>query len=178
MAAKKRELTQEEVFECAELKEIFIKKKEELGLTQVLAAERLGMSQSAVNHYLNGINALNASVASQFAQLLQIPVSDFSHRLAQEINMMAVGIDAEKLKSMQPNYSTDTTTLRVMDVAASCGHGVLNPEYPELLRSLEIPNSALVELLGTSDLKGVELMPPDGDSMEPSGNNHYRTSCR
>ncbi|WP_232469650.1 helix-turn-helix domain-containing protein [Neisseria gonorrhoeae] len=31
-------------------------------------AEAVGVTQSAVNHYLNGTNALNASIASQFAK--------------------------------------------------------------------------------------------------------------
>ena len=62
----------------------------------------------------------------------------------------------------------DTTTLYLYDVAGACGGGHLNPEYPELLRSLEIPNTALQELLGTTNLKGVQLCPPDGDSMEPA----------
>lgn len=62
----------------------------------------------------------------------------------------------------------DTTTLNLYDVAASCGHGVVNPDYPQLLRSIEIPNDALFDLLGTSNLTNVQLMPPDGDSMEPT----------
>ena len=64
--------------------------------------------------------------------------------------------------------NSNTTTLRIYDRAASCGHGYLNSDFPALLRSLEIPNDALEELLGTSDLRGIELMPPDGDSMEPT----------
>lgn len=64
--------------------------------------------------------------------------------------------------------NNDTTTLNLYDVAASCGHGHINPEFPDLLRSIELPNSALQELLGTSNLKNVSLCPPDGDSMEPT----------
>ncbi|MBF4102592.1 helix-turn-helix transcriptional regulator [Gallibacterium anatis] len=32
------------------------------------------MSQSAINHYLNGINALNAYIATKFAKLLKVTV--------------------------------------------------------------------------------------------------------
>lgn len=168
MAVKKRVLTQEEQFECAELKSIFQRKKGELGLSQAAVADALGISQSAVNHYLNGKNALNASAASRFAQLLQVPVSDFSHRLAKEINMMSIGIDVEKLKAMGEDALAETTTLQLMDVAGSCGQGVVNPEYPSLLRSIEIPDAALLQLLGTTNLNNVELVSPDGDSMEPT----------
>ena len=62
----------------------------------------------------------------------------------------------------------ETARLDLFDVAASCGSGHLNADYPELLHSLEIPKSALKELLGTDNLHGVKLMSPDGDSMEPT----------
>ncbi|PIT07994.1 hypothetical protein BHC46_12425 [Snodgrassella alvi] len=63
---------------------------------------------------------------------------------------------------------SNTTILRLYDMRASCGFGSCNPDFPELLRTIEIPNNALVELLGTQNLNSVELMPPDGDSMEPT----------
>lgn len=74
---------------------------------------------------------------------------------------------ATKLSTSNKTYN-NTTTLLLYDVAASCGHGHVNGDFPELLRSLEIPNTALQELLGTNNLKGVQLCPPDGDSMEPT----------
>ena len=43
------------------------------------------MNQSSVSHYLNGVNPLNANVASAFAKILEVPVADFSQRLAQQI---------------------------------------------------------------------------------------------
>lgn len=71
----------------------------------------------------------------------------------------------------RPSENSDgieTARLDLFDVAASCGSGHLNADYPELLHSLEIPKSALKELLGTDNLHGVKLMSPDGDSMEPT----------
>lgn len=164
---KKRNLSDSEQKECAALKKIYEERKAEIGLTQQKAANSLGMTQSAVNHYLNGTNALNAVVASGFAKLLNVAVSDFSIRLAREIDYMADTVDSEKLAAYQKS-TTDTTTLYLYDWSASCGHGVLNHDFPELLRTIEIPNDALQELLGTTNLKGVHLMPPDGDSMEPT----------
>lgn len=168
MTAKKRELTKIERVECSELKRLFLERKADLKITQASAAEFIGVTQSAVNHYLNGINALNAPIASQFAKLLNIPVTDFSHRLAADIDSMSASVDALRLKSLQPKKLEDTTVLHLYDVAASCGSGVLNSDYPELLRTLEIPNSAIMELLGTNNLKNMDLMSPDGDSMEPT----------
>ena len=77
------------------------------------------------------------------------------------------GEDSEILTVMT-SKNQDTTTFRIFDVAASCGHGYINGDAPDLLRSIEIPNSALQELLGTTNMKGVQLCPPDGDSMEPT----------
>lgn len=86
---KKRELSDEQKIENFTLKEIFNRKKAELELKQELLAEKLGISQSGLNHYLNGTNLLNAQIASQFARELRISVDDFSERLAEEIRQMA-----------------------------------------------------------------------------------------
>lgn len=74
--------------------------------------------------------------------------------------------DSTILSTMKKD--TDTTVLYLYEVSASCGYGTINPDFPDLLRTLEIPNAALLELLGTNNLNGIQLMPPDGDSMEPT----------
>jgi phage repressor protein C with HTH and peptisase S24 domain/DNA-binding XRE family transcriptional regulator len=66
-------------------------KKRELGLTQEKLAEHLGINQSSVSHYLNAINPLNATVAAGFARILEVPISEFSPRLAQEIELLTAG---------------------------------------------------------------------------------------
>ncbi|WP_448682616.1 LexA family protein [Pseudomonas nicosulfuronedens] len=83
---KKRTLTPIEEAECKALKQIFQKKKRDLGLTQSSVAEAFGMTQTAISMYLNGANALNVRIASLFARLLQVPVSAFSPRLADAIH--------------------------------------------------------------------------------------------
>ena len=64
---KKKELLPEIAKENAALKEIFNSKKKELGLTQGKLAERFNMTQPAIGHYLNGLNALNPDIAGKFA---------------------------------------------------------------------------------------------------------------
>lgn len=81
----KRELDEARKEECRQLKAIFNDKKKALGLTQEKLAHALDMNQSSVSHYLNGVNPLNAHVASEMAKILDVPVSDFSERLAKEI---------------------------------------------------------------------------------------------
>ena len=100
---KKTKLTDGREKENEALKEIFNKKKRELGLTQAILAEKLDVSQGAVNMYLNGINPLNTPIASRFAELLNVPVSDFSPRLAAEIERMAQTIAST---TMQVSHST------------------------------------------------------------------------
>lgn len=86
---KKREISDIEKEECKLLKQIFNARKKELGLSQEKIAGLLGVTQAAINHYLNGTNALNASIASEFAKILGVPVGSFSWRLEKEINEMS-----------------------------------------------------------------------------------------
>ena len=85
----KRHLPEDRKEECLRLKAIFNSKKTELKLTQEKLAERLGINQSSVSHYLNAVNPLNTSVAAEFAKILEVPVSAFSPRLANEIDMIS-----------------------------------------------------------------------------------------
>ena len=62
---KKREISDIEKEECKLLKQLFNDRKKELGLSQAKIADLIGVTQAAINHYLNGTNALNASIASE-----------------------------------------------------------------------------------------------------------------
>ncbi|RKV63464.1 MAG: XRE family transcriptional regulator, partial [Neisseria sp.] len=86
---KKREISDIEKEECKLLKQLFNDRKKELGLSQAKIADLIGVTQAAINHYLNGTNALNASIASEFAKVLGVPVGSFSWRLEKEINEMS-----------------------------------------------------------------------------------------
>ncbi|WP_339521773.1 hypothetical protein [Pseudomonas sp. EA_35y_Pfl2_R111] len=91
---KKRELSEEERRECAALNAIYKAKKKTLGVTQeLIAIEGLkASSQSAASHYLTGRNALNTEAAAVFSQYLQVPIRDFSPRLAKDIALMAKSV--------------------------------------------------------------------------------------
>lgn len=87
----KRPLPEDRKEEARKLKEIFNSKKRDLDLTQEKLAYLMNMNQSSVSHYLNGINPLNTTTAAVFAQLLEVQVSDFSPRLAEQIdNILAL----------------------------------------------------------------------------------------
>ncbi|KPX49008.1 Peptidase S24 [Pseudomonas syringae pv. helianthi] len=93
----KRPLPDDRKAECLRLKRIFNLKKAELGLTQEKLAERLGINQSSVSHYLNAVNPLNATVAAGFAKILEVQISEFSPRLAHEIELLtAASVEANR----------------------------------------------------------------------------------
>lgn len=87
---KKKPLTAEQKLECEKLRAIWDAKKDELDLTQQKVGEEFkkeggGISQGAVGHYLSGRSALNLRAAVIFARLLNVKVSEFSPRLAEEL---------------------------------------------------------------------------------------------
>ncbi len=109
--------------ECLRLKAIFTAKKKELKLTQEKLAEQLGINQSSVSHYLNGVNPLNTEIAAAFAKILDVPVSDFSPRLAEVIEMVAsTRITAESFRT------TWARAARIVD-APPREQYVLIPQY-------------------------------------------------
>lgn len=109
MTTKKRELTADEAKENFELKRIFDLRKKELGLTQESLSERIGISQSGLNHYLRATNPLNASIASLFARELGVTVDTFSPRLADEISNMAKTI--QEYQVFNPTTFGDGATI-------------------------------------------------------------------
>ncbi|MBC8950343.1 MULTISPECIES: LexA family protein [Xenorhabdus] len=108
----KKKLTAEQIADAARLKELFESKKKQLGISQETLAEEIGKTQSAISHYLNGINALNLEIAAYFAQKLEVKIADFSPSLDKQ---------ARKLVSVL--YG---------DNAAFASHMLLHKQYPLL----------------------------------------------
>ena len=91
----KKTLTTEQLEDAARLKALYESKKKSLGITQYTIADDLGITQGAVGHYLNGRNALNVDVASGFARLLQVSISDFSPSIAAKVAAQAESLSGE-----------------------------------------------------------------------------------
>ncbi|MFG0517317.1 LexA family protein [Kluyvera intermedia] len=81
---KKKPLTADQLQDAERLKAIYDSKKKELGLSQEILAEKLGISQSAVAQIFAGKNALNLKRAIELAEILGVPVEKFSPSLANE----------------------------------------------------------------------------------------------
>ncbi|ELP9164879.1 LexA family transcriptional regulator [Salmonella enterica] len=99
MNMKKKPLTSEQLEDSRRLKNIFLSKKKELGLSQESIALELGVSQSAINQLFGGINALNFSTAAQLARILKVKIGDFSPTLAKSIADMAQMIEEPRISA-------------------------------------------------------------------------------
>lgn len=169
--SKKKEITEEQKKECDQLKRIFEQKKLELKFSQAEVAEAFGISQSAINHYLNGINALNAQIATKFAKLLHITVDQFSERLALEINEMAKTIDKEEMNTLAESYNNakDLIIIDVLNVEASAGNGSVG-DLVEIVSKLHyVPEQFHTYYQGINP-ESVRVINIRGDSMYPTFN--------
>lgn len=101
---KKKTLPPELLAECQAAHELFLLKKNALGLSQKKIADEIGVSPAAVAHYFSGTNALNVRFAAALARLLDVPVDAFSPRLAAEITGMVATTDHSNIAPMlQPH---------------------------------------------------------------------------
>jgi phage repressor protein C with HTH and peptisase S24 domain len=139
-------------------------------VTQQELADFAKVSKGLVNQWFKGDTGLGKKPLLEFDKKTNFSSqwlaegSGSKYKTGRDNDMVTTTTLSDITVSTQSN----TTILRLYDMRASCGFGSCNPDFPELLRTIEIPNNALVELLGTQNLNGVELMPPDGDSMEPT----------
>lgn len=104
MTTKKKPLTKEQLEDAIRLKEIYERKKGELGISQESVADALGVGQSAIAALFNGVNALNPNNASALAKFLKVGVEDFSPSIAAEISEMYLSVGGIKISSL--NMST------------------------------------------------------------------------
>ena len=79
---KKKPLTGKEKAVCRALKNAWDERAKELGLTQDVAAERLGVSQGAISHLFAERNAVHTDAVIQFAAMLRIPIQAINPELA------------------------------------------------------------------------------------------------
>lgn len=100
---ERRQLTDEEKQECADLKSAF---RDHSSESQSEFGKRTGLgSQGNVGHYLNGRQPLSLEVAQKFADGLEISIASFSPRLARmaaEIAKSAATKDARVSQGRNP----------------------------------------------------------------------------
>lgn len=88
--SRKLPLAEWQLEDSQRLKALYGRKRSELGLTQDRIAADLGegVTQGAVSHFMNGRTALSLRAAVVFAKALQVPVSEFSPTLADQLEKM------------------------------------------------------------------------------------------
>ncbi|ARJ43424.1 LexA family transcriptional repressor [Pantoea alhagi] len=104
---KKKPLTTEQLEDAKRLKALYESKKKMLGITQYTIADELGISQGAVGHYLNGRIGLNVPIASGFAKILQVPISEFSKTLSREVSEYSFNNSEERSKQPSGRLAYD-----------------------------------------------------------------------
>lgn len=127
MTYTKKPLPADLLAECQAAHALYLAKKNGLKLNQRKIADAAGITPASVNHYLKGINALNAKFASVLARLIEEPVESFSPRLAAEIAELAGTTGHSNVSPMlQPHREAREYPL-ISWVAA--GEGIESAEY-------------------------------------------------
>ncbi|MBI6944374.1 helix-turn-helix domain-containing protein [Pseudomonas putida] len=147
---KKRTLTPEELAECQALKTVYMAGKRNHGLSQLTLAEMLGITQSAVSMYMNGVNALNLPIAIGFAKALGVPVEDFSPRLAKELEAAAPTASRQTASEVLGTASETTGNMEVLGTLSAWEDG-----DPIELDEVEVPYFAEVEFAGGNGMTEV-----------------------
>lgn len=150
---KRTPLTPEQIADAERLKVLF---NQRATCTQAEFAHRYDLkSQGNLWQYLNGKIALNVNSAAKFAQGLGIKVSDFSPRLAGEI---------ERVAESELSTSDEFELVPRADVQVSAGHGQVIYEEGSK-SSLSFRRSFLREI-GVTPANAV-VVTVKGRSMEP-----------
>lgn len=96
MSTERRDLADWEKQECAALKAALAEHNARLPkgerLTQEEIAHQVGMSQGTLGSHLNGHRPVTQKLAVAMARLLDVPISKFSTRLAEQITDMALAV--------------------------------------------------------------------------------------
>lgn len=84
-----------------------------------------------------------------------------------------IGID--ELVSDEPltlsEKSVNEVTFDVLNVRAACGNGIINPDYPEIVRRMVMPIEKAMELIGSINKNGnIKVIVASKDSMVPTIN--------
>ncbi len=119
--------------------------------TQEQLADRLEMTKANVSAFETGRNLPSYAIMCKISEICNWPMP---HLTASKVSHM-VG-------------DSDSVIIPQFNISASCGSGVLNPDFPELLRAIQIPIQSINELFKRNNLNNIQIISPDGDSMEPT----------
>lgn len=108
-------------------------------------------------------------VARSYTLGVSKPRDEALEKIANFFQVSMPFLDYGVVDDSQP--SSDTEKLQQLAVYASAGRsGYINSEFPEVIRSIEIPKERIYELFGRKSLDGISIMNINGDSMIPTLN--------
>lgn len=176
--SKKKPLSEELLEECDAAHRIFLEKKNALKLSQKKIADAAGISAPAVNHYFKGVNPLNLQFAAVLARLLEVSVSDFSPRLAAEIEQITEAVRTEpgskESNVIAADFSqkrTDMVDIPRLDVAGSMGFGITRPDdHEDVIDRLRVSTAWLRRNVNATNHDNLAVITGYGDSMEGTFN--------
>ena len=163
MTNERRPLTDEEKAECAAFKREFkawnaARPKSER-ITQEQSGNHLDMNQGSFSNYLNGHRPLHRDVALGIYELMGIPVSSYSKRLADEITRAAQAAGAGQPQGKESNVinadfsgkleRSGDISIPQFNVRGAMGSGQLPNDYVEIIRHVTMHKSHL-DMLGIS----------------------------
>lgn len=175
---RKAIVTQEHLEEARRLREIWDRTPDRG--TQESFGARYGIgSQSAVGFFLNGKTPLSLKAAKGFARGLGVPISDFSPRLAKEINDVAQVV----LTTPRHHYVSDRSTLpyapareeAAITIPVLAGSGSMGPGADVLGHEDVVvghltlsPSWVTKQIKPLSAQENLRFIHGYGDSMEPT----------
>lgn len=166
---KRSKVTEEHLQEAAALKALWDSRPHR---TQAVFGEAYGLgNQSNVGHYLSGRISLNPKAAAAFARELGVKVSDFSPRVARQLEELSLGevvvVPEGGTASLPSNREKpDTVRIRHFDTGGAMGGGLVLKEQPGVIRSWEVSQEwAHKNLPYFTSMDNLSIVTGFGDSM-------------
>ncbi|WP_410015840.1 S24 family peptidase [Sodalis sp. C49] len=136
-------------------------------------AERLNllMQQSKVDiSTLKTISGVSYEMARRYTLGTAKPRDEKMIKIADHFEVSPAYLDYGYGEPTLSNTAKDSERIEQIEAYASAGNGYINRDFPEIIRSIEIPKERIYELFGRKSLNGVYIMNVDGDSMMPTLN--------
>ncbi len=169
MSFMKKKLTAEQLADAKRLKDIYVSKKKQLGISQEKFADELGKSQGAISHYLNGTNALNLEIAAYFANKLEVTITDFSPTLDKQAKQLLTAVYGKNIALVEkPDTHKQYPLLDWAEAGNWCEEPVLHYSIKQQYDStvecshhafwLEVKNDAMASPNGISIPQGMIIL--------------------
>ena len=134
--------------------------------SQAALARAIDKAPAQISQWVNGSpssitgppRSLKSETAREIEEKLNKPKGWFDQPITSE--------KTETAPAAKP--LEDSIVFQHRDISVSCGNGIINADFPEIIRTLEIPKSKIFELFGRNNINNLDIVSIKGDSMEPT----------